>query len=52
VTFRLRGCRPSVRAAELDRVAIRRRGSRLRARIWTRDGRLVTRDRRLPAACR
>jgi hypothetical protein len=48
----LRGCRPRVRGAALERVRTRRRGSRLRARVWTRDGRLVTLDRRLPRACR
>jgi hypothetical protein len=31
---------------------VRRRGARLRARVMTRDGRIVTLDRRLPRACR
>jgi hypothetical protein len=47
------GCRGQVRGASLERVQMRRRkGSTLRARVWTRDGRVVTLDRRLPRACR
>jgi N-acetylglucosamine-6-sulfatase len=48
----LRGCRATVRGAPLERVRLRRRGARLRARASTRDGRVVTLDRRLPRACR
>ena len=48
----LRGCRASVRGPGLARVRIRRRGLRLRARVETADGRIVTLDRRLPAGCR
>jgi N-acetylglucosamine-6-sulfatase len=48
----LRGCRATVRGAPLERVRVRRRGARLRARASTRDGRVVTLDRRLPRACR
>ena len=48
----LRGCRATVRGAPLERVRVRRRGPRLRARVSTRDGRVVTLDRRLPRACR
>jgi arylsulfatase A-like enzyme len=47
-----RRCRPSVRIAAQARVRLRRRGSLLRARVRTADGRLVTLDRRLPPACR
>ena len=47
-----RGCRPRIRSALLERVRLRRRGSLLRARVGTSDGRLVTLDRRLPPACR
>jgi N-acetylglucosamine-6-sulfatase len=47
-----RGCRPRIRSALLERVRLRRRGSRLRAQVGTSDGRLVTLDRRLPQACR
>jgi N-acetylglucosamine-6-sulfatase len=47
------GCRGQVRGASLERVQMRRRqASTLRARVWTRDGRVVTLDRRLPRACR
>jgi len=52
VTFRIRRCRGRVKAPSLARVKLRRRGPRLRARVSTRDGRLVTLDRRLPQACR
>jgi arylsulfatase A-like enzyme len=48
----VRACRGLVRGAALDRVRVRRRGPRLRARVMTRDGRIVTIDRRLPRACR
>jgi len=48
----MRGCRGLVRGAALERVSLRRRGARLRARAWTRDGRIVTVWRRLPNACR
>ena len=49
----MRGCRGQVRGAALERVRMRRRrASTLRARVWTRDGRVVTLDRRLPQACR
>jgi N-acetylglucosamine-6-sulfatase len=48
----MRGCRGLVRGAALDRVSVRRRGPRLRARVWTRDGRVVTLDQRLPRTCR
>jgi N-acetylglucosamine-6-sulfatase len=48
----LRGCRAIVRGAPLERVRVRRRGARIRARAATRDGRVVTLDRRLPRACR
>jgi N-acetylglucosamine-6-sulfatase len=48
----MRGCRGLVRGAALERVRVRRRGPRLRARVSTRDGRVVTLDRRLPRACR
>jgi N-acetylglucosamine-6-sulfatase len=48
----LRGCRATVRGAQLERVRVRRRGLRVRARAATRDGRVVTLDRRLPRACR
>jgi N-acetylglucosamine-6-sulfatase len=48
-----RGCRPAVRGEPIDRVRVRRRGrARVRARVSTRDGRVVTLDRRLPFACR
>ena len=48
----LRACRATVRGAPLERVRLRRRGARIRARAVTRDGRVVTLDRRLPRACR
>jgi N-acetylglucosamine-6-sulfatase len=48
----LRGCRGLVRGAALERVRLRQRGTRLRARVITRDGRVVTLDRRLPRGCR
>jgi N-acetylglucosamine-6-sulfatase len=48
----MRGCRGLVKGAALERVRVRRRGARLRARVSTRDGRVVTLDRRLPRACR
>ncbi|HEV2875448.1 MAG TPA: sulfatase [Thermoleophilaceae bacterium] len=48
----MRGCSGLVRGAALERVRLRRRGARLRARVTTRDGRVVTLDRRLPRACR
>jgi N-acetylglucosamine-6-sulfatase len=48
----MRACRGQVRGAALDRVRVRRRGARLRARVITRDGRVVTLDRRVPRACR
>jgi N-acetylglucosamine-6-sulfatase len=48
------GCRGQVKGASpIERVRMRRRQhSTLRARVWTRDGRVVTLDRRLPRACR
>jgi N-acetylglucosamine-6-sulfatase len=54
VRLALRRCRPSVRAAAraLERVRVRRRGTMLRARVRTVDGRVVTLDRRLPRFCR
>jgi N-acetylglucosamine-6-sulfatase len=48
----VRGCRPRVRGEPLARVRLRQRGRRLRARVSTRDGRVVTLDRRLPRRCR
>jgi N-acetylglucosamine-6-sulfatase len=48
----MRGCRPVVRGEPLVRVRSRRRGLRMRARVWTRDGRVVTLDVRLPRRCR
>jgi N-acetylglucosamine-6-sulfatase len=48
----MRACRGLVRGAVADRVRLRRRGGRLRARVTTRDGRVMTIDRRLPRACR
>jgi N-acetylglucosamine-6-sulfatase len=48
----LRRCRAHVRGEPLSRVRLRRRGGRLRARVSTRDGRVVTLDRRLPRRCR
>jgi N-acetylglucosamine-6-sulfatase len=48
----IRGCRATVRGAALERVRQRRRGARLRVRASTRDGRVITLDRRLPRACR
>ena len=48
----MRGCRGLVKGAALERVRVRRRGARLRARVTTRDGRVVSIDRRLPRACR
>ena len=48
----MRGCRGLVKGAALERVRVRRRGARLHARVWTRDGRIVTVGRRLPRACR
>ena len=48
----IRRCRPSVSAGPLVRVRVRRRGTLLRARVKTADGRVVTLDRELPAACR
>jgi N-acetylglucosamine-6-sulfatase len=48
----MRACRGLVRGAALDRVRVHRRGARLRARVVTRDGRVVTLDRRVPRACR
>jgi N-acetylglucosamine-6-sulfatase len=48
----LRGCRATVRGEPLERVRLRRRGARLRARASTRDGRVITLDRRLPRSCR
>ena len=52
VRLAMRGCRPQVRGAAVERVRVRRRGARLRARVATRDGRVVTLDRRLPRRCR
>jgi arylsulfatase A-like enzyme len=52
LTLAMRGCRGVVRGAALQRVRVRRRGARLRARVETRDGRVVTLDRRLPRPCR
>jgi N-acetylglucosamine-6-sulfatase len=53
VRLALRRCRHSVRAAarRLERVRVRRRGTMLRARVRTVDGRVVTLDRRLPRSC-
>jgi N-acetylglucosamine-6-sulfatase len=48
----MRACEGLVRGAGLKRVIVRRRGGRLRARVSTRDGRIITVDRRLPRACR
>jgi N-acetylglucosamine-6-sulfatase len=48
----MRACRGLVRGAALDRVRVRRSGRRLRARVMTRDGRIVTLERRVPRACR
>jgi N-acetylglucosamine-6-sulfatase len=48
----MRACRGLVSGAALERVRVRRRGARLRARVWTRDGRIVTVGRRLPRVCR
>jgi N-acetylglucosamine-6-sulfatase len=48
----LRACRATVRGAPLERVRLRRRGARIRARAVTRDGRVVTLDRRVPRTCR
>ena len=50
--LRLSGCEGSVRAPWLATVRLRRRGPVLRARVRTRDGRVVTLDRRLPSTCR
>jgi N-acetylglucosamine-6-sulfatase len=52
VRLAVRGCRPVVRGEPVERVRVRRRGARLRARVWTADGRVATLDRRLPRACR
>ncbi len=52
VRLAFRRCRPRVHAAALERVRLHRRGSLLRARVRTADGRLVTLDRRIPPACR
>jgi N-acetylglucosamine-6-sulfatase len=48
----LRACTGSVRGRWIERVRMRRAGGRLRARVRTTDGRVVTLDRRLPATCR
>jgi N-acetylglucosamine-6-sulfatase len=48
----IRRCKPRVRGAALERVRVRRRGARLRARVRTRDGRVMTLDGRLPRTCR
>jgi N-acetylglucosamine-6-sulfatase len=48
----MRACRWQVRGAAVERLKLRRRGPRLHARLTTRDGRVVTLDRRLPRACR
>ncbi|MGH2716642.1 MAG: sulfatase/phosphatase domain-containing protein, partial [Thermoleophilaceae bacterium] len=48
----VRRCRPAVRGEPLERVRMRRRGGRLHARVWTRDGRVATLERRLPRRCR
>ena len=47
----MRECRGLVKGAALEHVRVRRSGPRLRARVTTRDGRVVTLDRRLPPAC-
>jgi N-acetylglucosamine-6-sulfatase len=52
LSLALRGCRARVRGEPLARVRLRRRGAALWARAWTRDGRVMTLDRRLPRACR
>jgi N-acetylglucosamine-6-sulfatase len=52
VRVRLSGCSAQVRAGSMSKVRARRRGGTLRARVVMRDGRVVTIDRRLPAACR
>ena len=47
-----RGCRPRVRGRRLESVRVRARaGSAVRARVRTRDGRVVTLDRPLPPGC-
>jgi N-acetylglucosamine-6-sulfatase len=51
VHLRLRGCRPRVTGPGIARVRLGRLGARLRARVTTRDGRVVTLDRRLPPGC-
>ncbi len=48
----VRRCRGRVRARSVERVRLLRRGARLRARVRTLDGRLVTIERRLPRPCR
>jgi N-acetylglucosamine-6-sulfatase len=48
----MRGCRAAVRGAAVERVRVRRRGARLRARVSTLDGQVVTLDSRLPRRCR
>jgi N-acetylglucosamine-6-sulfatase len=48
----IRRCRGQVRGAAVERVRLRRRGPGVRARVMTRDGRVVTLDGRLPRGCR
>jgi N-acetylglucosamine-6-sulfatase len=51
VHLRLRSCRPRVTGPGIAKVRLGRLGGRLRARVTTRDGRVVTLDRRLPPHC-
>jgi arylsulfatase A-like enzyme len=50
--LRLRACRGRVAGPGIERVRLTRRRATLRARVRTRDGRVVTLDRVLPARCR
>jgi N-acetylglucosamine-6-sulfatase len=50
--LRVRACRATVTGRWIGRVRVRRHGAGLRARVYTKDGRVVTLDRRLPASCR
>ena len=52
VRLSLRACRARVTGAAIERVRIVRLPGFVRARVRTRDGRAVTLDRQLPAACR
>ena len=51
VRLSLRACRPRVTGRAIERVRIVRLPGIVRARVRTRDGRVVTLDRRLPPAC-